>query len=157
MASPLARADQDQDQPLMPPQSAMEREKKHEAAAVITHATSATVKGRFSMRARYTPVLAAVAMTAAFIGAPTVVYAVDWHSGTGASCSVACNSHGGAVSSGIFNGDPAHTFFVCRTNVEKQGARAGYNLNAAYGASKCVVGFGGRELPAANYSCLCNN
>jgi hypothetical protein len=54
VVSPLARADQDQDQPLVPPQGALEREKKHAAAAVMTHATSATVKGRFSMRARYT-------------------------------------------------------------------------------------------------------
>jgi hypothetical protein len=44
MVSPLARADQDQDQPLVPPQSALEREKKHEATAVITHATSAAAK-----------------------------------------------------------------------------------------------------------------
>jgi hypothetical protein len=109
------------------------------------------------MCTRYILVLATAAMTAAFIAAPTVGYAAGWYRGNGASCSVACDGHGGAVSSGIYKGDPAHTFFVCRTNVNSEGSRAGYNLNAAYGADKCVVGYGGQEHPSSGYQCLCNN
>jgi hypothetical protein len=45
-------------------------------------------------------------------------------------------------------------FYVCRSNVSGQGARAGYNLKPNW-ANSCYVGFGGQEHAARAYSCLC--
>ena len=81
--------------------------------------------------------------------------AMSWQSGKGVSCKASCAKSGGGVDSGIFNGDPDKVFYVCSADAG-QGARPGYNLNAT-GANRCVVGYGGREVPVGKYDCLCKN
>lgn len=99
-----------------------------------------------------------VAIVTMAILAPTLsAHAEDWQVGSGASCSIACQNHGGPVSTGLYKGAAANPFYVCESNINHEGLRPGYNLNAAYGANKCVVPYGGKEDPVDNYNCLCNN
>jgi hypothetical protein len=99
---------------------------------------------------------AAFVMTAVFASTLSA-YAEDWQDGSGASCSLACKDHGGAFSSGLYKGAVANPFYVCRSNANNEGSRAGYNLNAAYGEKKCVVPYGGKEVPQGSYECLCSD
>jgi hypothetical protein len=99
----------------------------------------------------------AVFVTMAIFASTLSAYAEDWRDGTGASCSVACKDHGGAFSSGIYNGSTVHPFYVCRSDANGEGPRPGYNLNAAYGDTKCVVPWSGKETPQGTYDCLCSN
>lgn len=98
----------------------------------------------------------AALVTMAVFASTVSAHADDWRDGSGASCSVACKDHGGAFSSGIYNGSTVHPFYVCSSDAG-DGARAGYNLNAAYGDKKCVIAFNGKERPQGTYQCLCSD
>ena len=82
--------------------------------------------------------------------------AADWHNSSRVHCPTTCAQFGGAVSTGYF-ADTRFSYYVCRTNVNDEGRRAGYNLeNHGQGEHKCVVGYGGKEFSTFEYSCLCN-
>lgn len=93
--------------------------------------------------------------TAAIIASTFSAHALRWVAGDGGSCATACERNGGASQTDIWKGDPAHAFYVCKANVSNEGDRAGYNMSAAYGPTKCVVPYGGKEDPQSNYECLC--
>jgi hypothetical protein len=82
--------------------------------------------------------------------------AADWQSSSRVHCATTCAQFGGAVTSDYF-GDTRTNYHVCRTNVNSEGGRAGYNLEKyGPGSKKCVVGYGGKEFATYEYSCLCN-
>lgn len=79
---------------------------------------------------------------------------IQWVVGN-TSCAAVCGSvNSSPVQSGVYkNGNP---FYVCRANAQGEGMRAGYNLQPSW-SEKCTVGWGGKELPIAQYECLCVN
>ena len=80
----------------------------------------------------------------------------DWHSSSRVHCPTTCAQFGGAVSTGYY-ADTRFNYYVCRTNVNDEGKRAGYNLEThSSGEKKCTVGYGGKEFATYEYSCLCN-
>lgn len=82
--------------------------------------------------------------------------AADWQSSSRVQCATTCAQFGGAVTSDYF-ADTRTRYHVCRTNVNSEGGRAGYNLEKyGPGSKKCVVGYGGKEFATYEYSCLCN-
>jgi hypothetical protein len=82
--------------------------------------------------------------------------AAEWRSSSRVHCATTCEPFGGAVSSGNF-GDTRFSYYVCRTNVNDEGRRAGYNLqDHGQGEHKCVVGYGGKEFSTFEFSCLCH-
>jgi hypothetical protein len=84
------------------------------------------------------------------------IAAAGWESGNGNSCDVVCKAAGSsAVTAGNYTGRGKNPYYICRSNINKEGSRAGYNLQPNW-SNTCTVGYGGKEFPAANYSCLCN-
>jgi hypothetical protein len=57
----------------------------------------------------------------------------------------------------FFKGDPDKPLYVCAANAGGKGKRPGYNLAAAAGANKCVVGYDFREVAVGSFDCLCKN
>jgi hypothetical protein len=102
-------------------------------------------------------VLATIALCIVFVCARTAAHAMSWQDGNGVSCKVSCASKGGAIDSGIFKGDPDKPLYVCAANAGGKGKRPGYNLAAAAGANKCVVGYDFREVAVGSFDCLCKN
>ncbi|KAF0184251.1 MAG: hypothetical protein FD163_1825 [Hyphomonadaceae bacterium] len=77
----------------------------------------------------------------------------SWVNGQGQSCDNVCRAAGSSpvVSGTYINGQ---TFFVCAANQNGEGFRAGYNLRPEW-SNACWVGWGGREVGASSYSCMC--
>lgn len=101
--------------------------------------------------------LAMIALCVAFGCPHTAAHAMSWQDGNGVSCKVSCAGKGGAIDSGFFKGDPDKPLYVCAANAGGKGKRPGYNLAAAAGANKCVVGYDAREVAVGNFDCLCKN
>ena len=80
--------------------------------------------------------------------------AYRWLPARGHSCAAVCIHAGmSPVVSGVYrNGNP---YSICRTNVNGEGFRPGYNLQPDW-ASACWVGYGGREQAMPRYQCLCD-
>jgi hypothetical protein len=79
--------------------------------------------------------------------------ACKWVQSGGESCVTACQSEGSkpVISGQYTNQNP---FYVCRTNANNEGFRAGYNLQPAW-SHACIVGWGGQESSYNSYECLC--
>jgi|SRR3984957_10335169 hypothetical protein len=99
----------------------------------------------------------AFAIAAAAILASTFsANAMHWVNGGNGSCETSCGPQaGGGVQTGLWKKDSYLVFYICKSNVNKQGDRPGYNLNAAYGDKVCVVPYDGKESPQSTYECLC--
>nr|AWM00960.1 hypothetical protein CIT40_13585 [Bradyrhizobium amphicarpaeae] len=100
---------------------------------------------------------AMIAMCVVLVFPHTAAHAISWQDGNGVSCKVSCASKGGAIDSGIYKGDPDKPLYVCAANAGGKGKRPGYNLAAAAGANKCVVGYDFREVAVGTFDCLCKN
>ena len=91
----------------------------------------------------------------------TPVYAEDpkWIMGfgdmkPGKSCPQICNEKGlYPVAAGIYKN--GNKFYICAANVKGEGFRPGYNLSPTW-STKCTVGWGGDEVSAWSYYCLCH-
>ena len=62
----------------------------------------------------------------------------DWHSSSRVHCPTTCAQFGGAVSTGYY-ADTRFNYYVCRTNVNDEGKRAGYNLETHSSGEKNVL------------------
>jgi hypothetical protein len=103
------------------------------------------------MRATFTFILATVALTGTAMSDP------GWHGATSKGCDRICIDFGRTVDAGNWKGNSRHIFFVCRADVNNEGKRPGYNMDAAYGLDKCVVPHGGKEVAVTTFECLCNS
>ncbi len=80
---------------------------------------------------------------------------IIWVDSSGISCAQTCMSKKSSpVISGTYQN--GNNFYVCATNAENEGFRAGYNLAPIWSAI-CVVGWGGKEKSYNSYRCLCEN
>jgi hypothetical protein len=94
---------------------------------------------------------------AAILASTFSANALHWVTGNTSCASICAAPLGGGAQTGIWKNDPDLVFYICRSNTNNEGARPGYNLNAAYGYTKCVVPYGGKEIPESTYECLCKD
>lgn len=85
---------------------------------------------------------------------PSLGWTADWFDGRHSSCIQVCKTHGEAVTSGTYKNGNAYA--VCRTNLNGEGLRPGYNLEPSW-ANACFVGWGGREVSGPDFDCLCKS
>lgn len=102
------------------------------------------------MKAALTIILVTAGLTGTAMSEP-------WRGAAGQYCDQVCTDYGRAVTTGPWKGNNRQSFYVCRANVNGEGRRPGYNLDGAYGRTKCVVPHGGKEVAVDTYDCLCNS
>ena len=94
------------------------------------------------------------------MGISSSASAITWADSNGQWCFDACKAKGRlAIASSTFNAagnaaNGAHVY-ICVANMGNQGERAGYNIKPGWDKA-CGVGFGGKEVYAKKFKCLCN-
>lgn len=103
------------------------------------------------MKTALTIILVTVGLTGTAMSDPA------WRGAAGQYCDQVCTNYGRGVTTDPWKGNSRQSLFVCRADVGGEGKRTGYNLDAAYGRTKCVVAHGGKEVAVDTYDCLCNS